>query len=161
MKKLFLPVIITIMTAIAPAWGQIPDVKVENRKGETVRTSSLLVSGVPMIISFWSTTCKPCLKELNTINDLSDEWKKKADFRVVAVSIDDSRSLSRAKVLATAWDDFIVLFDKNQELKRAMNVNMIPQVFVVDADGKVIYSHTGYTPGGEDELLKAILKAGK
>lgn len=39
---------------------------------------------------------------------------------------------------------------------RAMNVSLTPQVYVVDADGKIVYSHTGYAPGNELELLKAI-----
>lgn len=41
---------------------------------------------------------------------------------------------------------------------RAMNVSVTPQVFVVDKNGKIVYSHTGYTPGSEKELLKVIKK---
>ena len=32
---------------------------------------------------------------------------------------------------------------------------------VVDADGKIVYSHIGYAPGSELELLKAIKKLQK
>lgn len=39
---------------------------------------------------------------------------------------------------------------------RAMNVSLTPQVYVVNAEGKIVYSHTGYAPGSELELLKAI-----
>ena len=37
-----------------------------------------------------------------------------------------------------------------------MNVTLTPQVYVVDKDGKIVYSHTGYSPGSENELLKKI-----
>ena len=39
-----------------------------------------------------------------------------------------------------------------------MNVQFTPQVYVVDKDGKIVYSHTGYTPGGEYELFEVIKK---
>jgi hypothetical protein len=42
---------------------------------------------------------------------------------------------------------------------RAMNVSVVPHVFVVDAAGKIIYSHTSYVPGNEVELFKAIKKS--
>lgn len=61
-----------------------------------------------MIVSFWSTTCKPCIMELNAINDAMEEWLEEADFRVVAVSIDDTRSATKARSLVTGngWNDF-------------------------------------------------------
>ena len=37
-----------------------------------------------------------------------------------------------------------------------MNVVDTPQVFIIDKDGKIVYSHTGYTPGSEKELLKVL-----
>lgn len=138
--------------------AQIPSVKVENFKGEVVNAASLVDGKTPMIISFWSTICKPCIRELDAINELLPDWLEEANFKVVAVSTDDNRFLSKAKALTQGhgWTDFVLLFDKNQELMRAMNVTMTPQVFVVDANGKIIYSHTGYTPGSEEELLSVI-----
>ena len=76
----------------------------------------------------------------------------------MAVSTDDARFTAKARSLAQGrgWGDFTRLFDKNQEFMRAMNVTLTPQVYVVDKDGKIVYSHTGYSPGSENELLKKI-----
>lgn len=158
MKKFILAAF--LMLTVHCAMAQMPNVKIENGKGEIIETTSLVDGKTPMIISFWSTTCKPCIRELNTINDLMDEWKENIDFRVIAVSIDDSRSASKAKSMAEGfgWENFTVLYDKNQEFKRAMNVNLVPQVYVMDGTGKIVYSHTGYTPGGENELYDVIEK---
>ena len=149
-----------LFAAFTCMMAQIPAVKVEDSKGVQFNTSSLINRKTPMIISFWATTCKPCIRELDAINELMPDWLEEAKFRVVAVSTDDSRSTAKARSLAEGhgWDDFIMLYDKNQEFMRAMNVSLTPQVFVVDADGKIVYSHTGYTPGNEQELLKAIKK---
>ncbi len=146
----------------AVAAAQVPSVTVENSKGESVETTSLLEAGTPMIISFWSTSCKPCIRELDAVYDALPDWKEEADFRVVAVSTDDSRLLSKAKSFAEGrgWgEDFVLLFDKNQDFMRAMNVSVVPHVFVVDAKGKIIYSHTSYVPGNELELFEAIRKS--
>ena len=143
------------------AFAQVPSVKVENSKGESFDTKSLLEVGKPMIISFWSTSCKPCIRELDAIYDALPDWKDEADFKVVAVSTDDSRLLAKARSFAEGrgWgEDYILLFDKNQDFMRAMNVSVVPHVFVLDSKGKVVYSHTSYIPGNEVELLAAIKK---
>ena len=86
------------------------------------------------------------------------DWLEEAEFRVVAVSTDDARFSTKARSLVQGhgWTDFIDIYDKNQAFMRAMNVTLTPQVYVVDADGKIVYSHTGYTPGSELELLEKI-----
>jgi peroxiredoxin len=156
MKKLLITALAVF--AVSAAMAQLPNVKVKNAKGAEVSTSTILDAKKPTIISFWSTTCKPCILELNTINDQLVDWLDEADFQVVAVSIDDVRSSSKAKSLAAGngWDDFTVLYDENQELKRAMNVTIVPQVYVLDASGKIVYQHTGYTAGSEMELLEQV-----
>ena len=143
------------------AFAQVPSVKVENSKGESFDTKSLLEVGKPMIVSFWSTSCKHCIRELDAIYDALPDWKDEADFKVVAVSTDDSRLLAKARSFAEGrgWgEDYILLFDKNQDFMRAMNVSVVPHVFVLDSKGKVVYSHTSYIPGNEVELLAAIKK---
>lgn len=158
MKKFFLSIVLLFVTMTAMA--QVPSVNVENGKGEVINSSSLVDGETPMIISFWATTCKPCIRELDAINEAYPDWIEEADFRVVAVSTDDSRFSAQARALVEGhgWSDFTVVYDKNQALMRAMNVTLTPQVFVVDKSGKIVYSHTGYAPGNEEELFEAILK---
>lgn len=146
------------------AYAQVPSVTVENIKGEAFDTKTLIEEGTPMIVSFWSTTCKPCIMELDAVYDAYPDWSEEVDFRVVAVATDDSRMLAKAKSFAEGrgWsEDFILLFDKNKDFMRAMNVSVVPHVFVIDGKGKVVYSHTSYTPGAELELLKAIKECSK
>lgn len=155
MKKIFC-LILALGTLCGLSAQNLPDVRIENQNGEVVSTRSL-AQGKPLIISFWSTTCKPCIMELNAINDQIEDWRQEADFDVIAVSIDDVRSLNKAKSMASGYEwDFTALYDKNQDFKRAMNVSLTPQAFVVDGNGKVVYSHSGYTPGSEQVLFDKI-----
>lgn len=135
----------------------LPDVKVENQEGKVISIREV-VDGTPMIISFWSTTCKPCIMELNAINNALPDWLEEVDMKVVAVSVDDARTVSRARAMTQGqgWDDYTCVYDKNQDLKRAMNVSLTPHTFIVDGQGNIVYSHSGYTPGSEEELFEKI-----
>ena len=135
----------------------LPDVKIENQEGKVVSVREI-VDGTPMIISFWSTTCKPCIMELNAINNNLPDWLEEVDMKVVAVSVDDARTVSRARAMTQGqgWDDYTCLYDKNQDFKRAMNVSLTPHTFIVDGQGNIVYSHSGYTPGSEEELFEKI-----
>lgn len=162
MKRFIVAALLAVLSLAA--FAQIPTVKVENAKGETISTSTILEAGVPTVISFWSTACKPCIRELDAIFEALPDWKEEVDFQVVAVSTDDSRLLAKARSLAQGhgWnDDFVLLFDKNQDFMRAMNVSICPHVFVIDAKGKIVYSHTSYVPGNENDVFKAVKKAAK
>ena len=160
--RTFLLSLALLVSAVAVA--QVPSVTVENAKGESFDTSLLLEEGTPMIVSFWSTSCKPCIRELDAIYDALPDWLDEVKFRVVAVSTDDSRLLAKAKSFAEGrgWgEEYVLLFDKNQDFMRAMNVSVVPHVFVLDAKGKIVYSHTSYVPGNELELFEAIKKSQK
>ena len=158
MKKLLF-LMLAVMVGVSASAQSLPDVKIENQEGKVISTKSL-VDGTPMIISFWSTTCKPCIQELNAINDNLADWLEEVDMKVVAVSVDDARTVSRARAMTKGqgWDDYVCIYDKNQDLKRAMNVSLTPHVFIVDGKGNIVYSHSGYTPGSEQELFEKIKK---
>ena len=156
MKKLMF-LMLALFIGVSASAQTLPDVKVENQEGKVISIREV-VDGTPMIISFWSTTCKPCIMELNAINESLYEWLEEVDMKVVAVSVDDARTLSRARAMTQGqgWDDYTCVYDKNQDLKRAMNVSLTPHTFIVDGKGNIVYSHSGYTPGSEQELFEKI-----
>lgn len=160
MRRLIIFSVALLVPFMAFAQKGLPSVEVKDINGNAVNVQSVLDDGVPVILSFWYTTCKPCLQELGAINDAFVDWSDEADFKVVAVSTDDSRSSAKVKPMVDGrgWTDFTILLDENSDLKRAMNVQTQPTVFVLDKDGNVVYTHTGYTPGSEEELFDQILK---
>jgi thioredoxin-related protein len=77
-------------------------------------------------------------------------------FKLIAVSIDDSRTSQRVKPFVTGkgWQ-FDVYIDVNSELKRAFNVTDVPCVMLIK-NNKVVYQHTGYVAGSEEDLFDKI-----
>ena len=137
----------------------VPSVNVKNINGENIDFSSVIEPGKVTVISFWATWCGPCIKELQAIDQYYEEWQEAYNMKLVAVSIDDSRNVKKVKpkVLGEGWQYEIIL-DENQDLARAMNVNNPPMTYIVDTEGKIVYSHQGYTPGAEDELEAQLKK---
>ena len=89
-----------------------------------------------------------------------EEWQEETGVKLVAISIDDARSASRVKphVDGNGWD-YEVYIDQNQDFKRAMNVVNVPHTFVVNGKGEIVWQHTSFVEGSEEELLEAVRKA--
>jgi cytochrome c biogenesis protein CcmG/thiol:disulfide interchange protein DsbE len=138
---------------------QLPSVMVKKMDGTPVNIQDYGKTGKIMIISFWATWCTPCIKELNNVLDLYDDWQKKYGLELVAVSMDDARTSSKVQPVANSlgWP-YLILLDENKDLARAMNVNNPPQTVLIDQNGNIVYVHNGYTEGSEIELEEQIKK---
>lgn len=160
MKRILTAIILSLL-ALAARAQTLPLVDLSDAAGAKVPTSSLVDGKTPFVISMWMTTCKPCLKELDATSEELIDWDGPGAPRIYAVSVDDSRSLQRAIAMSKGrdWDGLTPLFDPNGALQRALNVTAVPQVFLYDKTGKLIYTHIGYRPGDELELLKRLKSA--
>lgn len=138
----------------------IPAVDVKTSDGKTVNTNTFDNGGKPFVIDFWATWCKPCIQELDAINDQYEEWQKTTGVKVIIISLDDARTMQRVGpfINARGWT-YESYIDPNADFKRLMNVNMPPQTFVVNGKKEIVWQHVGFTPGNEDELFEAVQKA--
>jgi thiol-disulfide isomerase/thioredoxin len=157
MKKISLIVFSIILGSLMVSAQQIPNIKLDDLKGNSFNTGTFNKENTKVtVLAFWATWCIPCIYELSTINDNLDDWKKKYQFDFYAVSEDDSRTINRVKPLVDGknWD-FSVLLDKNQDLKRELNAMNVPYTIIIKG-GKIIYRHSGFVIGDEEEILKVI-----
>ncbi len=164
--KLYIPLTLAFLfaTSLAIAQDKMPAIKIKDLNGNQVDASTLSNNGKPLVISFWATWCKPCVRELNAIKDQYIDWEEETGVKVIAISIDDSRNSAKVKPFITGqgWE-YRVLLDENSELRRALNVNNIPHTFLLDGKGNIVWQHNGYIPGDEDHLYELVTQvaAGK
>jgi len=139
-----------------------PSVELKSLDGKTVNTDEFIKDGKLTVVSFWATWCSPCKRELDAIADIYPDWQEDYDVELIAITIDNSRQLTKVPgiVSSKSWD-FTVLSDSKQKLQRALNFETIPQTFLLDKDGNIVYSHNGYNPGDEVHLEEVIAKYAK
>jgi thiol-disulfide isomerase/thioredoxin len=161
-KLLSILVVFLFTTTVFSQTRTLPNKDVKALDGSNFNITDLDNEGNPIVISFWATWCKPCKKELNNIAEIYDEWKEETGVKIVAISIDDTRSMMRVGpyVNASEWE-YEIYLDPNGELKRAMGVSTVPHTFLLNGKNEIVWQHKGYVDGDEDELLERIKKIEK
>ena len=164
MKKILLSLTL-IAFIITFSCGQnrtLPKVKVKTLNGSKVNFNEIDNGSSPIVISFWATWCKPCIKELNNIAEIYDDWQEETGVKIIAVSIDDTRSMSKVAPFVNSSDwQYEVYLDPNGNLKRAMGVSTVPHTFLLNKNKEIVWQHKSYVEGDEEKLFKEIKKISK
>lgn len=157
MKKIIF-LFVCLLSLNAFSQEQALDTSIKTLKGETTSLSEITSENDLVIVSLWATWCVPCKNELDAISDVYEDWQDETNVQLVAVSIDDSRTVNRVKPLINGKDwDFTILLDTNNDLKRALNTATVPLTLIIKK-GEIVYRHSGYTPGAEDALFEELKK---
>jgi thiol-disulfide isomerase/thioredoxin len=139
------------------AQQQLPNTSLKTLSGANTTLSEIAAENELIVVSLWATWCVPCKNELDAVADVYDDWVSETGVKYFAVSIDDSRTAKRVKPMINGkgWE-FEILLDENSDLKRAFGVSTVPYTVIIKS-GEIVYKHTGYTSGFEDELYDRIV----
>ncbi len=159
MKTILLSIFVSFCMMGLIQAQELPTVNVTTLELQNISTATFDNDGNPIIISFWATWCKPCVKELNAIAEVYEDWQDETGVKVIAISIDDARNAQRVKPFVNGRDwPFEVYLDQNSDFKRAMNVVNVPHTFLLDGSLHIHSQHTSYAPGDEEELYDEVVE---
>ena len=152
----FLILVVVSWSAPAVAQENTADWTLETITGETVNFHETLGKG-PVVLNFWATWCRPCLKEMPHMNRLAGEYAGRVTF--LAVNTDASKAVAKVApfIKTMGYDNLIVPLDTGAELQQLLQVGgILPFTIMFDGQGREIFRHIGYKEGDEEELQREI-----
>ena len=156
MKHYFFILVFSLNFALF-AQEQLPNTTLKTLSGANTTLTEIAAVDDLIVVSLWATWCVPCKNELDAVAEVYDDWVSETGVKYYAVSIDDSRTAKRVRPMINGkgWE-FEILLDENSDLKRAFGVSTVPYTVIIKS-GEIVFKHTGYTPGFEDELYDQIV----
>lgn len=115
----------------------IPEFEIPSLQGGSVASSSY--AGRPVVLNFWATWCRPCVKEIPTLKTL----EKDSTAQVVTIAL-DAQGSEVVQPFVDKYDiDYTVLLG-DHELFQRFGGWAIPYTLVLDASLEVVGLHRGY-----------------
>lgn len=129
----------TILAAAALKVGDpMPDLasfKLEGKLPEALK-------GKVVLIDFWASWCGPCKDSFPVMNELQ---KKYAGQGLVIIAVNEDEEASDMKdFLKDNAATFNVVRDLGQKIVAAAGIQTMPTSFILDAEGKVKFMHSGF-----------------
>ena len=112
--------------------------------------------GKVVYLDFWASWCSPCLASFPWMNQLQKDLHSQG-LEIVAVNVDADQADAR-KFLQQHPVNFEIIFDPQGKLAESHNVMGMPSSFLFDRNGKLIFSHIGFS-NKKSEQLRATVEA--
>ena len=112
--------------------------------------------GKALIVNFWATWCRPCLKEIPLLNALQSEYAERA-VQVIGIAIDDVEEVRRFMAEDLAIDYPVLVGGTDAiEAAEAFGIDFIglPYTAFTDHQGRILGIHLGEL--GRDDALKYL-----
>lgn len=110
-----------------------------------------------VILSFWSTTCAPCMKEIPELHTFAEKHAEDS-VKVFLVNLDKHSPAELETFVSEKEWTLPVLRDPYQNTSKRFGVTAIPTLYVISPDGKIEHAFTGIPEGvTADELLETLI----
>lgn len=155
-----MPVLLSLLFFLAPVLEHNPKVtnfRLKNLDNRMVSYQELKGEQFT-VIDFWATWCKPCVKSIPKLVEISDEFSSKG-VQFIGISIDGPRNLAKVKPFAKSLGvNYPILLDVNSEVMARLQVRAVPTLLIVNNENEIVYFHEGYKSGEEEEIREKLLQ---
>jgi len=130
-----------------------PPLMLNNLSGQpvTLRNFSKRV----VLVNFWTTWCPPCVKEMPSLQRLSDKLAKDR-FIILGVNIAEGKETIENFLTEKINVGFPILLDTDGNAMRQWNVMAFPTSFVIDKHGKIRHALFGSIDWDTPDITKII-----
>jgi thiol-disulfide isomerase/thioredoxin len=135
-----------------------PDASFVGGDGEQTSLAQI-GDGKPLLVNLWASWCAPCVKELPTLDKLSQA--PDAKLRVAAISQDSGPHASVEAFLAAHKIAGLEAYqDKDMALSGALNAQVLPTSVLFDAKGREVWRYVGDMDWTSPQAAKLLSEAG-
>ncbi len=116
------------------------------------------LKGQLVLIDFFYKSCYPCMKALPALQALNEKYKDKG-LRIIGIDPYDKKEDDIASFLSKHGVTYMVLLG-GEDVANDYHVSAYPTIYLIDKNGKVIFTQVGYAKGVEktlDEIIKKNL----
>jgi thiol-disulfide isomerase/thioredoxin len=147
--------VVLFLTSPVLSKDTAPDFNLRSPEGKRLNLKSMLKDG-PVLLDFWATWCKPCVKAMLKLQQVYDDYKDQG-LTVVGVNEDGPRGQSKVKPFLRARKlTFPIALDSDGGLMKRMRVTALPTTILVDRNGEIVYRQAGFTKESGKGLIEAI-----
>lgn len=136
----------------APSILDAPPIILDQADGQSLKLNDY--AGKVVIVNFWASWCKPCVKELPGLNRLKKEFDIQP-FEILGVNVAE-RPARLKRFLTQHPLDFPVVYDRESTAFHAWGIKALPTSFVIDRNGRVRYGASGAIEWDTAEIISAI-----
>ena len=135
--------------------GPVPRFSQRTLEGKRFDLSKELERG-PVLIDFWATYCKPCLKAMPKLEQLHKKYGP-SGLTVVGINEDGPRNLSKVRpFLRRLAISYPIVIDADGSLMHKFRAPGCPTAVLISKDSEVVLQQSGYYPGQDKALIEAI-----
>ena len=159
MKQLFVILIAVLLHQANGVSQSVLTIETKDLNGNTTTIEQTTQSNL-IVLDFWATWCKPCVKSIPKLVELSEKYDSER-ISFIGINEDSPRNINKVKPFVKSLNvTYPILLDPDQELMSELLVSSFPTLIVINRDGKVLYIHEGFTSGDEkliEEKLDKLL----
>lgn len=123
--------------------GTAPTATWKTMAGESLSLESM--RGQVVLLDFWATWCKPCVKSMPELDAMYRDYQK-LGLAVIGVAVETGKDREKKvkKFLAKKPVGYPIVIDEEEAGSwEAFNVGALPTLYLIDRDGRIVERWTG------------------
>ena len=111
-------------------------------------------AGRVVYLDFWASWCKPCVESFPKLDELHKKYRDRG-FDVIAINLDQKKDKA-LEFIQKLPVSYTLLYDKSATVAMKYKVQAMPSSYFIDKKGVIRLTHSGFRPGDEDKIEKAV-----
>lgn len=104
--------------------------------GDLIKLKDL--RGKYILLNFWAPWCKPCVEEMPILNKIYQAYNSE-NIKIISINCDNDYDNFKKSIKKYNMN-WINIFNDNDLINKYGKKQLLPQIYLIDQEGKIIYS---------------------